>query len=93
MKRAAAGRENYSPSSSGGGEGIVSRLVEGQQPATKSGTGISTAAAGGKMAASRAVGGLGVNPIGPVLAARALIIGSMMSIGAVGIMSAGEFVG
>ena len=92
MKRAAAGGENYNPGSSGGGGGggIVSRLMEGQEPATRSNKRVSTAAAAGEMTASRAVGGLGVNPVGPVLAARALIIGSMLSIGGVGLMSAGE---
>mmetsp|Transcript_11982 Transcript_11982/g.26649 ORF Transcript_11982/g.26649 Transcript_11982/m.26649 type:complete len:246 (-) Transcript_11982:1549-2286(-) len=95
VKRAAAGGENYNPGSSGGGGGgkgsIVSRLMEGQEPATRSSKRVSTAAAAGEMTASRAVGGLGVNPVGPVLAARALIIGSMLSIGGVGLMSAAIF--
>ena len=101
MKRAAAaGGDNYTPGSggaTGGGGGIVSRLMEGHElpSAGKARAPTSVAASASAATAAAAAGGragaTGFNPAGPVLAARALLIGSMLSVGGVGILSAALF--
>ena len=97
MKRAAAaGGDNYTPGSGGasGGGGIVSRLMEGPELPSAGKAKVPTAAeASGGTAATSAgrAGATGFNPAGPVLAARALLIGSMLSVGGVGILSAALF--
>ena len=97
MKRAAAaGGDNYTPGSGGasGSGGIVSRLMEGHELPSAGKAKVPTAAeASGGAAATSAgrAGATGFNPAGPVLAARALLIGSMLSVGGVGILSAALF--
>lgn len=96
MKRAAtAGGDNYTPGSGGatGGGGIVSRLMEGHELPSASTARAASAveAPGGAAAAAGRAGTTGFNPAGPVLAARALLIGSMLSVGGVGILSAALF--
>lgn len=99
MKRAtAAGGDNYTPGSGGptstsGGGGIVSRLMEGHElpSAGKNKAPTSSAATAAEASAAARAGATGFNPAGPVLAARALLIGSMLSVGGVGILSAALF--
>lgn len=97
MKRAAAaGGDNYTPGSGGasGSGGIVSRLMEGHElpPPGKAKVPTAAEASGGTAATSAGrAGATGFNPAGPVLAARALLIGSMLSVGGVGILSAALF--
>ena len=107
MKRAAAaGGDNYTPGSggaTGGGGGIISRLMEGHElpsagkakaPTSAAASASAAEASGAATAATAAAGragATGFNPAGPVLAARALLIGSMLSVGGVGILSAALF--
>jgi len=86
---------NDIPGSGGGssGGGIVSRLTEGHElPSARKGQ-ATTSAASAEAAAAAAgrAGAAGFNPAGPFWAARALVIGSMLSIGGVGILSAAIF--
>ena len=103
-----AGGDNYTPGSggaTGGGGGIVSRLMEGHElpsagkakaPTSAAASASAAEASGGAAtaattAAAGRAGATGFNPAGPVLAARALLIGSMLSVGGVGILSAAIF--